>query len=294
MFSRRSLLLGGTAVGAVAVAAGIGVEQGVLPGRPWAQAHLGLNGEDGVIPRDVGPVLAVTNTFRSAEMGRRVPFSLLYPPDSGRPLPVVVALHGLGQHHDTVDHEIGLGAFLAQAIDRGVPPFAIAVPEGGTSYWHPQPDGDTGAMVTDELLPELTDFDIDVSRIGLLGWSMGGYGALRLAGVLGPERVGAVVAASPAIWTDPDDASTTGFADADEYREYSVVGHQDDLDGIPVRVDCGTGDPFYRDVQDYVEEFPDDADVTSTFDPGAHDGGYWARMLPAQLAFLGERVGSKT
>jgi enterochelin esterase-like enzyme len=148
-------------------------------------------------------------------------------------------------------------------------------------------------MVVDELLPLLHDQGLDTDRIGLLGWSMGGYGALRLAGLLGPDRVAAVVAASPAIWQDPGSASTAGFADAEEYETYTVVDHQDDLDGIAVRVDCGTGDPFYRDVQDYVGAFPDGADVTSTFEPGAHDRAYWRRMLPDELAFLGAAVGSK-
>ena len=59
-----------------------------------------------------------------------------------------------------------------------------------------------------------------------------------------------------------------------------------------MRIDCGTGDPFYRDVQDYVAGF--DGSVTSTFQPGAHDAGYWRRMLPAELAFLGEHLHDHT
>ena len=55
-----------------------------------------------------------------------------------------------------------------------------------------------------------------------------------------------------------------------------------------MRVDIGTGDPFYRDVQDYVAGFPEDADVTSTFEPGGHTSGYWRRMLPAQLELPGQ------
>jgi enterochelin esterase-like enzyme len=152
-------------------------------------------------------------------------------------------------------------------------------------------------MITEELLPLLRERGVHTRRIGLLGWSMGGYGALRLAGELGPERVGGVVAASPAIWSDPADASASGFDDPDEYEKYSVVGHQEDLADIPVRIDVGTGDPFYRDVQDYVDALkdqrgPDDADVQSSFEPGAHDPAYWRRMLPAELAFLGLAVGS--
>jgi enterochelin esterase-like enzyme len=295
VLSRRTLLVGGAVATGVAVAgAAVGVEQGVLPGRPTVQARLGLNGSAGRVPGDVEPVLAVTNGFTSAHrLGQRTRWTLFAPPDAGPGLPVVVALHGLGQDHESADSTFHLGAFLASAIAHGVPPFAIAAPDGGTSYWHPRPDGeDAGAMVVDELLPRLAGRGFDVSHIGLLGWSMGGYGALRLGGLLGPDRVAAVVASSPAIWQHPEDASRSGFDDAAEYDEFSVVGHQHDLDGIAVRIDCGTGDPFYRDVQDYAEAFPRAAGLVSTFDPGAHDGAYWRRMLPAQLAFLGRGVGS--
>jgi S-formylglutathione hydrolase FrmB len=152
-------------------------------------------------------------------------------------------------------------------------------------------------MIVEEFLPMLREEGLETDRIGLIGWSMGGYGALRLGGQLGRDRVAAVVAASPAIWSDPDDASDSGFDDAEEYERSSVVGHQADLDGIAVRIDCGTGDPFYRDVQDYVDALedqrsPGDAEVVSTFEPGAHDPAYWRRMLPPELAFLGRAVGS--
>jgi enterochelin esterase-like enzyme len=143
-------------------------------------------------------------------------------------------------------------------------------------------------MVVDELLPLVAERGADTDTLGLLGWSMGGYGALRLGGLLGPERVRSVVAVSPALWSDPEDASSAGFEDAAEYEQESVFDHQEELAGIPVRVDCGTGDPFYRDVQDYVAGFPDDADVVSTFQAGAHAPGYWRRMLPAELEFLGD------
>lgn len=291
------MLLGGATAAVVVVGTGAGVEQGVLPGRPWLQAHLGLNGEAGVIPDvEAGPV--ETHTFVSQHrLGAETGWCLIRPPGRHTDLPVVVALHGLGQDAATlVGPSMGLGRYLAAAVATGVPPFAIAAADGGTSYWHPRPDGeDAGAMVVDELLPLLAEQRLRATtsdRIGLIGWSMGGYGALRLGGLLGPDRVAGVVASSPAIWSDADEASSSGFSDAAEYEEYTVVGQQGDLTGIAVRVDCGTGDPFYRDVQDYVGAFPDDADVTSTFEPGAHDPAYWRRMLPDQLAFLGAAVGS--
>jgi pimeloyl-ACP methyl ester carboxylesterase len=295
MLSRRTVLLGGTAsAAALAAGSGVGVVQGALPGRPWLQAHLGLNGEPGKVP-DAERSAVVSGSFRSAHrLGARTGWTLIRPPGVTGSLPLVVALHGRGEDHESLlSPTFALDRFLTAEVQDGVPPFAIAAADGGTSYWHPRPDGeDAGAMVVDELLPLLRRHDVGVERVGLLGWSMGGYGALRLAGLLGPRRVAAVVAASPAIWQDASAASSAGFADAEEYEEYSVVGRQHDLDGIPVRIDCGTGDPFYRDVEDYVGAFPEDADVTSTFEPGAHDRAYWRRMLPPELEFLGTAVGS--
>ena len=296
MLSRRALLLGTTATGLVgAGAVGAGVVEGVLPGRPWVWNHFGLNGEDGVVP-DVEPGPVVRGRFVSgARRGARVGWTLSRPPGVRGPLPLVVALHGGGGDAERlVGPDYDLPRFLAAAVADGTPPFALATVDGGTSYWHARPDGeDSGAMVVDELLPLLAGRDVLATpedRIGLLGWSMGGYGALHLAGLLGAERVAAVCAVSPALWTDPEHASRSGFADADEYDAFRVTRRQDDLGGIAVRVDCGTGDPFYFDVRDYVAGFPDDADLVTTFEPGGHDPGYRRRMLPAELAFLGEHV----
>lgn len=292
MFSRRAVLLGGAAVTGGAGIAGTGVQQGTLPGRPWVQAYLGLNGTAGTVP-DAEPGPIVSGSFVSEHrLGADTGWSLIYPPDPSGGLPVVIALHGLGaDHRALIGPAFGLDRFLAAAVDSGVAPFAIATVDGGTSYWHPRASGeDAGAMVTEELLPILEREGVTTQPFGLLGWSMGGYGALRLAALRGPAGVSAVVASSPAIWSDPDEASTSGFEDSEEYAEFSVVGHQADLAGMAVRIDCGTGDPFYRDVEDYVAGFPDGADVTHTFEPGAHDPAYWRRMVPAQLAFLGARL----
>lgn len=288
MLSRRSLILGGAGVAATGVA-GAGVHQGVLPGRPFLQELLGLNGDAGVIP-DVEPGPVDEGHFISqARGGERTGWSLMHPPRRADPLHLVVALHPLGGDHATLTGpEFGLDRFLAAHVRRGGRPFAIAAVDGGRSYWHPRPDGeDAGAMVVDELLPLLAARGVDTSTIGFLGWSMNGYGALRLAALLGPSKVSAVVAVSPAIWSDPEDASATGFDDADEYERYSVLGHQSDLAGIRVRVDCGTGDPFYREVEDYVSEFPSKVKLTSTFEPGGHNPAYWRRKVPEQLGFLG-------
>jgi enterochelin esterase-like enzyme len=293
MLSRRSLLLGTAGVGVAGVGAvGVAVEQGVLPGRTRLRDLLGLNGDDGVVP-DIAVGTIEGGTFRSARrLGERTGWALCRPPGATGRLPLVVALHGRGGDHERLlAPDFGVPEYLAQAVADGVPPFAIATVDGGESYWHERPSGeDAGAMVVEELLPLLAKRGVVTDRIGLLGWSMGGYGALRLGGLLGPERVAAICAVSAAIWTDPAGASPAGFADSEEYEEFTVTGRQADLASIPVRIDCGTGDPFYPALQDYTAGFPASADLTVSFEPGDHQPGYWRRMLPVELEFLGSRL----
>ncbi len=286
--TRRALLLG--AAGAVtAVAAGaVAVDEEWLPGKYRLRRGLQhLMGDDtGTFP-DVPRSHVASGSFVSRHrLGADVGWSVIYPGARPEPLPVMVSLHGLGGDHTTAVTELGMDRFLPAAVSAGVPRFAIATVDGGTTYWHPRPTGeDAGAMVLDELLPVLAAHGLRIRHLAFQGWSMGGYGALRLAGILGAPRVRAAAALSPALWTDPADASSSGFADAAEYERYRVVGRQADLGAIPVRVDCGTGDPFYAADRAYVAGF--DRPVVSTFGPGAHDPAYWTRMLPAQLAFVG-------
>ena len=250
-------------------AGGLAVDEGWLPGRARARSLLGLDGPSGHIP-DVTPGRVVSGSFVSQRrLGAPTGWSVIYPGPRPERLPVMVCLHGLGGDHTTAVSELGLDRFLPAAVAAGVPPFAIATVDGGTTYWHPRPNGeDAGAMVVDELLPLLRAQGLDTDRLAFQGWSMGGYGTLRLAGMLGRERVRAAAALSAALWTDPADASQSGFADAAEYEQYSVLGRQGQLHGVRVRVDCGTDDPFYAADRSYVAGF--ERPVVSSFRPGAH------------------------
>ena len=190
-------------------------------------------------------------------------------------------LHGRGNSHASAFDAgyLGLDRFLAAAVGQGATPFALASVDGGESYWHAREDGDdAGAMVVDEFLPLLAAHGLDVRRLAFLGWSMGGYGALRLAGRLGRDRVVAATAMSPALWHRFEDTAPGAFDDATDYARSTVFGRQGTLDGIRVRIDCGQEDPFYAASQDYVRGFR--ARPAGGFQPGSHDVGYWRRMAP--------------
>jgi S-formylglutathione hydrolase FrmB len=267
--------------------AALGVNEGVLPGRAWLYRHFGPEGTPGVVP-DVTPGRTVSGSLDSAaRLGRPSGWTIAYPPGADRDLPVAVVLHGRGDNHASAFDPgyLGLDRFLAAAVQQGSRPFALASIDGGDTYWHARDSGeDAGAMVLDELVPLLSDRGLDVRRLGFLGWSMGGYGALALAGRLGPGRVAGVAAGSPALWHDYEDTAPGAFDDAEDFAAATVFGRQDSLDGVAVRIDCGEGDPFYAAVRDYVDGFAQPP--AGGFEPGNHDVGYWRRMAPYQLRFL--------
>src|SRR5699024_9164424 len=101
-------------------------------------------------------------------------WAIARPPGQAGPLRPLIALHGKGSDAATVMAG-GVEQGLADAVDAGLPPFAVVAVDGGGSYWHRRASGeDAGAMVTDELLPLLAGQDLDTSRVAFIGWSMGG------------------------------------------------------------------------------------------------------------------------
>ena len=57
------------------------------------------------------------------------------------------------------------------------------------------------------------------------------------------------------------------------------------LDGIRLRVDCGLSDPSADAVRGYRAGFA--RRPSGGFSFGSHDRGYWRRVLPDELSFLG-------
>lgn len=286
--TRRSLIAGGAAV-VVAGAAAEAVNLRLLPGRSTMYRVLGLDGPAGSIP-DVDPVPSTSGTFvSSARRGETVGWTIAAPKVHG-PLPIAVALHGYGDDHaDFFGSHLGYDRFLAAHVAAGGAPFAIAAVDGGNRYWHRRADGDDpAAMVVDEFLPLLARRGFDTARLAFTGYSMGGYGALHLAGVLGSARVRAVSAISPALWTSAGDTARGAFDDAADFRANTVLGRQRSLDGVTVRVDCGTGDGFEPAVRTYVEGFQERP--AGGFEAGGHTTAYWRRMAPQQLTFLARHL----
>ncbi|MEY8014174.1 alpha/beta hydrolase-fold protein [Mycobacterium servetii] len=234
-------------------------------------------------PSQPAPTMVTGSFVSAARGGVTTNWAIARPPGQTRPLRPVIALHGKGSDAATVMAG-GVEQGLAQAVDAGLPPFAVVAVDGGGGYWHKRASGeDSGAMVLDELIPMLSTQSLDTSRVAFLGWSMGGYGALLLGGRLGPARTAAICAVSPALWLSPGAAAPGAFDGPADFAANSVFG-MPALGSIPIRVDCGDSDPFYAATKQFVAQLPNPP--AGGFSPGGHNGAYWSSQLPAELTWL--------
>jgi S-formylglutathione hydrolase FrmB len=138
-------------------------------------------------------------------------------------------------------------------------------------------------MVLEELLPMLSTMGMDTSRVGFMGWSMGGYGALHLGAKLGPSRTAGICAVSPALFTSFTGSTPGAFDSYDDWVQNNVVGLPV-LSEIPLRVDCGTSDHFYFATRQFVSQLK--KPPAGSFSQGGHDMSYWREQLPGELAWM--------
>lgn len=252
--------------------------RGVLAGvvaMPWLVAcSPGIDKPAGVVLEN--------GTFSSRFWpGRDVRWRLARPTPRGTEpgaQPLVVALHGHGGGADWPFNSVHIERHI---VSTGL---AVASVDGGDFYWHARRSGtDTGRMVIEDLLPLMRSQGMATDRVGLIGWSMGGYGALLMATKLGPARVAGVVAASAALWQSPGDSAPGAFDDSEDFIRNDVFAARGKLRGIPVRLDCGRDDPFIAANRAFARELPDAA---VTFDEGAHTEDYWTAHAGAQMSWL--------
>jgi enterochelin esterase-like enzyme len=299
---RRRLFLryGLGSVAAMAVAGTVGVElvsRGTLPGKGVLDA---IDGACSVPTADLvtyaPPGPSISGTFYSAARNRTVGYTIAWPPGhrAGDRLPLVVMLHGFGANH--ADALAGMSPAQAVALRPGgapLAPLAMVTVDGGNGYWNSHPGDDPLRMLTSELIP-LCQHRFGLGRpphrIGVMGISMGGYGALLLA-EKHPALVAAVAAISPAIWTSyaqAQAANAGAYASAADFTADDAVTHAAALARVPVRVAAGYDDPFYPGVRTLARALPGGAIVS--FAKGCHDGSFFAEQEPPSLAFLASHL----
>ncbi|HEY2036104.1 MAG TPA: alpha/beta hydrolase-fold protein [Steroidobacteraceae bacterium] len=241
-------------------------------------------------------------TVKSAALRRRADVTLFVPPAArgARDLPIVTLLHGVygshwawalkGRAHLTATRLIA---------DGELPPIALVMPSDGLwgdgSGYVPHTGLDAERWIMEEvpaLARQLIDGCSERSPLLVAGLSMGGFGALRLAGkhrqritaaaalsaVTHVTQLGSLIEESMGEWSSlPADRSALA----------ALLGAPGALP--PLRIDCGLEDGLL-DANRALHIALQQACVRHLYaeSPGAHDWPYWTRTLEHTLAFFGD------
>lgn len=240
-------------------------------------------------------------TVKSRALGHRADVTWFVPPtaDVVTGLPIVMLLHGVYGSHWAWALKGAAHLTVARLIDAGeLPPVALLMPSDGLwgdgSGYMPHAHGDAERWIMEEvpaLAREIIPGCTAQSPLLLAGLSMGGFGALRMAGKY-PHRVAAAAALSAVTEATQFDAlieenrSSWSTAPAD----LSVLAALTGCVGMlpPLRIDCGLDDPYLQ-ANRSVHAALQGAGIAHHYVEGAggHDWRYWSATLEHVMRFFG-------
>jgi S-formylglutathione hydrolase FrmB len=243
-------------------------------------------------------------TVKSRALGRRADVSLFVPPaaQGATDLPIVVLLHGVFGSHWAWALKGRAHLTAARVIDEGaLPPLALLMPSDGLwgdgSGYVRQDGSDGERWILDEmpaLAREVVEGCTHRSRLLVAGLSMGGFGALRLAGKY-PTRIAAAAALSAITDASQfdrlieEDRAGWSAAPADRSVLAALTGASAPLP--PIHIDCGRDDPYieaHRELHRALLE----AGIAHRYAEaeGGHDWTYWSAALEGVLRFFGDAL----
>jgi hypothetical protein len=271
-----------------AVLAGGGVAAVELANHPYQRFRveelLGLIHGPDYVPPPSG-AKQVSGVLASRYMSRSLGWTVSVPGGGVRPRAVIFCLHAKDGNHRMAFDAIHLPDMAASV---GLPVAVAGVDGGADSYWHKRADGtDAMSMLLDEFVPMV------VGRVGklpqaVMGWSMGGFGAL-LAAERASGEFKAVATGGAALWTTPGSTAPGAFDSAEDYHANDVFRGVGSLRGLGVALGWGESDPFYGAARRFVSllDFPH----TTLFAPGLHDVAFWRSIARRQLVAMAPALG---
>ena len=202
-----------------------------------------------------------------------LPASYSAPGSETRKYPVLYLLHGLGGNQQTAAIDGEWNVLQDLRHDGKVGDFLLVAPDGWDTFYINSHDGKT--LYGDFFLREFLPFIERTYRVrtvravrGITGFSMGGYGALRIA-FANPQLFGSVSAHSAALQRQPPIGASAGASSGDRAAQLFVKVFGDPVDRkfwdlnspfalarknaaalatMKIYFDCGTEDSygFYR------------------------------------------------
>jgi S-formylglutathione hydrolase FrmB len=228
----------------------------------------------------------------SQVLGRHVHLNALVPEGASSPAAVLL-LHGMCDDENTWLRRTCLERYL---LGRAL---AVIIPNGEHGWWCDSPRG-----AFESLAQETCDYAQDLLRLrpgrwGIMGNSMGGYGALRL-GLRHPDRFASIVALAPAVDLQrilaPHDLSTIfpqGYGAKDDPRLLAagLVAHPR---RTAVHLLCGSEDTLFGDHQMLHQHLTAlGYNHRQGIRPGGHFWDTWDAFLPTALTALGQDLQSE-
>lgn len=247
-------------------------------------------------------------TVKSAALGQRADILLFVPrqAEGRRDLPLVTLLHGVYGSHWAWAFKGGAHLTAQRLIDEAaIPPMVLAMPSDGlwgdgsgyVPHHGPSPQ-DFERWIVDEV-PAATRLACAACSAAspqfIAGLSMGGFGALRLAGLY-PHRF----AAAAGLSSVTDAAQFDALLQEPRSGWSSAAAHQSVLAALsaapiqnlpPLRLVCGRDDPYIHDnralhaaltaagiAHDYAEH------------EGGHEWAFWQHHLEDTLRFFARQL----
>lgn len=241
-------------------------------------------------------------TVKSHALGRRADVTLYVPPAARgvAGLPIVMLLHGVYGSHWAWALKGAAHLTAARLIDEGaVPPVALLMPSDGLwsdgSGYVKHADHDAERWIIDEvpaLACELIDGCSVRSPLLVAGLSMGGFGALRLAGKY-PQRLTAAAGLSSVTDANQFDAlieeDRGGWSGDPADRSVLAALTNAAAPLPPLWIDCGLDDP-YLEANRELHRALQQAHIAHHYaeSAGGHDWTHWSVTLEHTLRFFGQ------
>jgi pimeloyl-ACP methyl ester carboxylesterase len=217
---------------------------------------------------------------------------------SGERRQAVIYLHGVRLAR-LADYPVFTREFARHGL-------AVLAPHSGPSWWTDRitpgfdPRITPVRYVLDSVLPYAAGrWGIRPPQIGLLGTSMGGQGALRLA-FKNADKFPVVAAISPAIdyqirWREGDEVLRAIYDDAETVRQDTAMLHVHPLHWPRhIWFCCDPADERWHDSADRLRMklgalgIPREVDLSTS--AGGHGWDYYQHMAPRAIGFLAERL----